>query len=147
MQITPAVLVQQADGRLLAGGPVNEGRLVQDPFSIVSVDWLAFARFNHDGSVDESFGHAGFVEEQFDGWQFAPPFFDAWAALPGGISSRSTRATRGLRPARNQGPGGLTASPPTGHSTAGSGKTGRCASGRPRSRTSPICWLRPTAVW
>jgi uncharacterized delta-60 repeat protein len=76
MQITPAVLVPQADGRLLAGGPVNEGRLGQD--------WLAFARFNQDGSVDQSFGHAGVVEDQVDGWQFAPPFFEAWAALPDG---------------------------------------------------------------
>ena len=78
MQTSPGLLLQ-ADGRLLVAASVDDLRAEGPAGSNVDVDRVAFARFDANGSLDESFGSAGVVETP-DG----SDYFAAWAALPGG---------------------------------------------------------------
>jgi uncharacterized delta-60 repeat protein len=82
MTALPGLFVPQGDGRVLAAGMVDEARWLGDPYTspAVTVQRVAFVRFNENGSVDESFGRAGVIEEL----DLSDSFFQSWAALPDG---------------------------------------------------------------
>ena len=84
MTALPGLFAPQANGKVLAASVVNEGAGPQGRFGPLThrVSWVAFGRFNGDGSVDRSLGRDG-VAEQLEGPDSAF-FFYAWAALHDG---------------------------------------------------------------
>jgi len=91
MTALPALFAPQANGKVLAASVVNAG--AGRPLTH-GVGWVAFGRFNGDGSVDRSFGRDG-VAEQLEGPDSAF-FVYAWAALHDGHIAAVVRHNHGF---------------------------------------------------
>ena len=75
MDVSPRLAKPQPDGRLLVAATVDERTLNPE----ASWQRVVLARFQPDGSVDQSFGQGGFAELDWDGGSFR-----GWARLADG---------------------------------------------------------------